>query len=102
MGLAGLFGDPLVLCRDRAHEVPDLPDFRHDAAFLHASATALGAYGAGKVASGHDDIVSILELALGLVVLVLLFQRFRLRRRAVQGEPPGAGAAQAERVTGVG
>jgi membrane protein DedA with SNARE-associated domain len=48
------------------------------AAFLHASATAVGAYGAGKVASGHHDIASILELALGLVALVLLVQRFRL------------------------
>jgi undecaprenyl-diphosphatase len=71
------------------------------AAFAHASATALGAHGAGKVASGHHDIVSVLELALGLVVLVWLVQRLRLRRRSVQGEPPGAGAAQPERVTGV-
>jgi membrane protein DedA with SNARE-associated domain len=69
------------------------------AAFLHASATALGAYGAGKVASGHHDIVSILELALGLVVLALIVQRFRPRRRAAHGEPPGAGG-QPKRVTG--
>jgi membrane protein DedA with SNARE-associated domain len=72
------------------------------AALLHASATALGAYGAGKVASGRHDIASILELALGLVVLVWLLQRFRLRLRGTHGAPPGAGAAQPERVTGVG
>jgi membrane protein DedA with SNARE-associated domain len=72
------------------------------AAFLHVSVTAVGAYGAGKVASGRHDIVSILELALGLLALVWLVQRFRLRRRAVYGEPPYAGAAQPERVTGVG
>jgi membrane protein DedA with SNARE-associated domain len=72
------------------------------AAFLHASATAVGAYGAGKVASGHHDTVSILELALGLVVLVWLVQRFRLRRNAIRAEPPGAGPAQPERLTGVG
>jgi membrane protein DedA with SNARE-associated domain len=72
------------------------------AAILHASATALGAYGAGKVASGHHDIVSILELALALVVLLLLVHRVRLRRRAAHGEPPGAGPARRERVTGVG
>jgi hypothetical protein len=60
----------------------------------------LGAHGAGKVASGHHDIASLLELALGLVVLVWLVQRLRLRRRAVHGEPPGAGAAQPERVKG--
>jgi membrane protein DedA with SNARE-associated domain len=72
------------------------------AAILHASATALGAYGAGKVASGRQDIVSILDLALALVVLLLLVQRFRLRRRAAHGTPPGAGAVRRERVTGVG
>jgi membrane protein DedA with SNARE-associated domain len=72
------------------------------AAFLHAAGTAVGAYGAGKVASGRHDVVSILEFALGLVVLVLLVQRLRLRRRAAHGEPPGAGAGQPERVTGVG
>jgi membrane protein DedA with SNARE-associated domain len=72
------------------------------AAFLHGFTTALGAYGAGKVASGHHDIVSILELVLGLVVLVLLVQRLRLRRRAAHGEPAGVGGAQPERVTGIG
>jgi membrane protein DedA with SNARE-associated domain len=60
------------------------------AAFLHGFATALGAYGAGKVASGHHDIASILELALGLVVLALLVQRLRLRRHAADREAPGA------------
>ena len=70
------------------------------AAFLHASATALGAYGAGKVSSGHNDIVSILELALGVVVLALIAQRFRLRRRAADGELPGASGS--ERVSSVG
>jgi membrane protein DedA with SNARE-associated domain len=72
------------------------------AAFLHASATALGAYGAGKVASGHHDIVSVLELVLGLVVLAWLIQRVRLRRRAAHAPPPGAGGAQPEHVTGIG
>jgi hypothetical protein len=60
----------------------------------------LGAYGAGKVASGHHDVVSILELALGLAVLALLVQRWRLRRRAARGEPLAAGGAQPGRVTG--
>jgi membrane protein DedA with SNARE-associated domain len=69
------------------------------AAFLHASATALGAYGAGKVVSGHHDIVSVFELTLGLVLLAWLIQRVRLRRRAAHGEPPGAGGARPEYVT---
>jgi hypothetical protein len=72
------------------------------AAFPHTSATALGAYGAGKVASGHHDIVSILELALGFVVLVLLAQRIRVRRSAALGELPGAGDTQAVPVTRAG
>jgi hypothetical protein len=62
----------------------------------------LGVYGAGKVASGHHDIISILELVLGLVVLALLVQRLRLRRRAAHGGSRGAGGAPAKRVTGEG
>jgi membrane protein DedA with SNARE-associated domain len=72
------------------------------AAFLHASATAVGAYGAGKVASGHHDIVSILELMLGLVVLVLLVHRIPVQQRAAHGEPPRAGGTQAGPVTEAG
>jgi membrane protein DedA with SNARE-associated domain len=60
------------------------------AAFLHASATAVGAYGAGKVVSGHHDVVSILELALGVVVLALIVRRVLLRRRAAHRGTPDA------------
>ena len=52
------------------------------AAFVHQFATAVPAYGAGKVASGHHDIVSFLELAAGVILVALIILRVSARRRA--------------------
>jgi membrane protein DedA with SNARE-associated domain len=70
------------------------------AAVAHMFATAVPAYGAGKVASGHHDIVSILELACGLALIALIAWRARVRRRAAHDESAAAGAIVAATAPG--
>jgi membrane-associated protein len=64
--------------------------FNTIAAVVYQFATALPAYGAGKVISGHSDTESLFELAAGVVLAVLVFWRIvlpRRRRRAERKRP---------------
>jgi LPXTG-motif cell wall-anchored protein len=59
--------------------------FNTIAAITYQFATALPAYGAGKIISGHADAKSVVALAIGLgllVVIGLLLARRRRRSRA--------------------
>ncbi len=55
--------------------------FNTMAAVIYQFATALPAYGAAKVLSGHSDTESVVELAAGVVLVVLIFWRVVLPRR---------------------
>jgi membrane protein DedA with SNARE-associated domain len=68
--------------------------FNSIAAVTYQFATALPAYGAGKVVSGHAGTTSIIELAAGVGLLVFIALRLARRRRRARGGE-SAGAAQA-------
>ena len=55
--------------------------FNTIAAVVYQFATALPAYGAAKVLSGHSDTETLAELAVGVVLVVLVFWRVLLPRR---------------------
>jgi membrane protein DedA with SNARE-associated domain len=65
------------------------------AAIAHQFATAVPAYGAGKVASGHTDTVSILELASVVVLIGLIVWRVQVWRHRSGNEHGGAGETTA-------
>ena len=70
--------------------------FNTMAAVIYQFATALPAYGAAKVISGHSDPESVFELAVGVVLLVLVFWRVvlpRRRRHAHPDRPAASGEA---------
>jgi membrane protein DedA with SNARE-associated domain len=56
--------------------------FNTTAAVIYQFATALPAYGAGKVLSGHSGGVSIAELAAGVGLVAVIGWRLIRRRRA--------------------
>lgn len=66
--------------------------FNTMAAVIYQFATALPAYGAANVISGHTDTESLFELAVGVVLVVLIFWRIVLprRRRPDALDPPAA------------
>lgn len=57
------------------------------AAVMYQFATALSAYGAAKVISGHVDTESLIELAVGVVLVVVIFWRVVLPRRGRHARP---------------
>ena len=70
--------------------------FNTMAAVIYQFATALPAYGAAKVISGHNDSETLAELAVGVVLVVLVFWRVvlpRWRRRARHDRPAVRGEA---------
>ena len=70
--------------------------FNTMAAVIYQFATALPAYGAAKVVSGHSDTESIFELAVGVVLVVLIFWRVvlpRWRRHAQADHTAASGQA---------
>lgn len=56
-------------------------------AVMYQFATALSVYGAAKVISGHVDTESLIELAAGVVLVVLIFWRVVLPRRGRHARP---------------
>ncbi len=70
--------------------------FNTMAAVIYQFATALPAYGAAKVISGHTDTESLVELSVGVVLVVLIFWRVvlpRRRRRSGSQRPAAQGGA---------
>ena len=70
--------------------------FNTMAAVIYQFATALPAYGAAKVISGHSNTESVFELAAGIVLVVLIFWRVvlpRRRRHARSDQPVARGEA---------
>ena len=61
--------------------------FNTMAAVIYQFATALPAYGAGKVVSGHSGGVSVAELAVGVGLIAVI--AWRLIRRRGAGTDPG-------------
>jgi membrane protein DedA with SNARE-associated domain len=68
--------------------------FNTMAAVIYQFATALPAYGAASLISGHTQTSNVVDLAVGAVLAVLIFWRLVLaRRRARDAPPPGSDTA---------
>ena len=68
--------------------------FNTMAAVIYQFATALPAYGAAKVISGHTDTESLVELAaVGVVLVVVIFWRVVLPRRRRHAHPDRSAAS---------
>lgn len=68
--------------------------FNTIAAVIYQFATALPAYGAATLISGHTETSNVVDLAVGIVLVVLIFWRVVLpRRRSRRGDRRGAGAS---------
>jgi len=71
--------------------------FNTMAAVIYQFATALPAYGAATLISGHTEASNIVDLAVGVVLLVLIFWRIVLPRRRSRREQDAERGAAADR-----
>ena len=71
--------------------------FNTMAAVIYQFATALPAYGAATLISGHTEASNIVDLAVGVVLLVLIFWRIVLPPRRSHREQDAERDAAADR-----
>jgi membrane-associated protein len=63
--------------------------FNTIAAVIYQFATALSAYGAATLISGHTETSNVVDLAVGVVLVVVIFWRIVLPRRRSRRTTPG-------------